>query len=344
MAENEGRGLDFRAPGGESPREVQARIRPLLAEIGRDGRDRLAVTHKARDPGDLCSGDGLADAGRAAAAPWRISPCTSTPWPRTARPRSGSSTCRWRIKLETRGPVLRPASAGHRPSAPRRRDRPGDRGGGPRPAPSSPAGRRCRDSTRAARADPAAAGCGGRCAFLARSSTRTGGRSTMSGATGAARCCWPPSRSSTRISSWSRSSPSAARQFAFELLPLLEAAAGARGLPTAVSLRDILVGQEQARAHRRDRRRGPPAVRPGAGAWRPAAGAARGHLSGRGARSPIACAIPAMSSSAAGDRRRRRRTARRFWSPPAAARSAHRCCAPPWPPGRPPRSPTRPGG
>ena len=47
MAEIEGRGLDFRAPGGESPREVQARIRPLLAELGRDGRDRLAVTHKA---------------------------------------------------------------------------------------------------------------------------------------------------------------------------------------------------------------------------------------------------------------------------------------------------------
>jgi broad specificity phosphatase PhoE len=47
MVENEGRGLDFRAPGGESPREVQARLRPLLAEFGRDGRDRLAVTHKA---------------------------------------------------------------------------------------------------------------------------------------------------------------------------------------------------------------------------------------------------------------------------------------------------------
>jgi broad specificity phosphatase PhoE len=47
MAEIEGRGLDFRAPGGETPREVQARLRPLLAEIGRDGRNRLAVTHKA---------------------------------------------------------------------------------------------------------------------------------------------------------------------------------------------------------------------------------------------------------------------------------------------------------
>jgi broad specificity phosphatase PhoE len=47
MLEIEGRGLDFRAPGGETPREVQARILPLLAEFGRDGRDRLAVTHKA---------------------------------------------------------------------------------------------------------------------------------------------------------------------------------------------------------------------------------------------------------------------------------------------------------
>ena len=46
MAELEGRGVDFRAPGGESPREVQARLAPLLAEIGRDGRGHLAVTHK----------------------------------------------------------------------------------------------------------------------------------------------------------------------------------------------------------------------------------------------------------------------------------------------------------
>ncbi len=43
----ENQGLDFRAPGGESPREVQARLDPLLMEIGRDGVDVLAVTHKA---------------------------------------------------------------------------------------------------------------------------------------------------------------------------------------------------------------------------------------------------------------------------------------------------------
>ena len=43
MAENEARGLDFRPPGGESPRDVQARLRPLLARL--DGRT-IFVTHK----------------------------------------------------------------------------------------------------------------------------------------------------------------------------------------------------------------------------------------------------------------------------------------------------------
>lgn len=42
----EAKGLDFRAPGGESPRDVQRRLGPLLAEIARDGRSTLAVTHK----------------------------------------------------------------------------------------------------------------------------------------------------------------------------------------------------------------------------------------------------------------------------------------------------------
>jgi probable phosphoglycerate mutase len=37
-------GLDFRAPGGESPREVQARVAPLLAEIA---EPTIIVTHKA---------------------------------------------------------------------------------------------------------------------------------------------------------------------------------------------------------------------------------------------------------------------------------------------------------
>jgi probable phosphoglycerate mutase len=42
----EAAGLDFRPPGGESPREVQARVQPLLAEIARSGRPTAAITHK----------------------------------------------------------------------------------------------------------------------------------------------------------------------------------------------------------------------------------------------------------------------------------------------------------
>jgi len=45
MAEWEGRGLDFRAPGGESPRDVQDRLRPWLAQVA-DSPATLAITHK----------------------------------------------------------------------------------------------------------------------------------------------------------------------------------------------------------------------------------------------------------------------------------------------------------
>ncbi len=40
-------GLDFRAPNGESPREVQARLKPLLARLAAEGRDTVLVSHKA---------------------------------------------------------------------------------------------------------------------------------------------------------------------------------------------------------------------------------------------------------------------------------------------------------
>jgi broad specificity phosphatase PhoE len=46
MAENEARGLDFRPDGGESPREVQARLQPWLDELAAGGDDTVAVTHK----------------------------------------------------------------------------------------------------------------------------------------------------------------------------------------------------------------------------------------------------------------------------------------------------------
>jgi probable phosphoglycerate mutase len=40
-------GLDFTAPGGETPRDVQERLRPLLAEIAASGQPTIAVAHKA---------------------------------------------------------------------------------------------------------------------------------------------------------------------------------------------------------------------------------------------------------------------------------------------------------
>lgn len=42
----EARGLDMRPPDGETPRDVQARLRPWLAERAHEGRDCLAIVHK----------------------------------------------------------------------------------------------------------------------------------------------------------------------------------------------------------------------------------------------------------------------------------------------------------
>lgn len=44
-ADAEARGLDFRAPGGESPRDVQERLKPLLRAIAAEGRPTGAVAH-----------------------------------------------------------------------------------------------------------------------------------------------------------------------------------------------------------------------------------------------------------------------------------------------------------
>lgn len=46
MAAAEARGLDFQPPGGESPRQVQDRLRPLLERLAATGRPAVAVTHK----------------------------------------------------------------------------------------------------------------------------------------------------------------------------------------------------------------------------------------------------------------------------------------------------------
>jgi len=46
LAERAAAGLDFQPPGGESPRQVQTRLQPLLAETARGGGMVGAVTHK----------------------------------------------------------------------------------------------------------------------------------------------------------------------------------------------------------------------------------------------------------------------------------------------------------
>ncbi len=46
MVAEEAKGLDFRPPGGESPRDVQERLKPLLTEIAASGRETAAITHK----------------------------------------------------------------------------------------------------------------------------------------------------------------------------------------------------------------------------------------------------------------------------------------------------------
>jgi broad specificity phosphatase PhoE len=48
MAANEARGLDFRPPGGETPREVRTRLESLLADLAAadDPGDVICVTHK----------------------------------------------------------------------------------------------------------------------------------------------------------------------------------------------------------------------------------------------------------------------------------------------------------
>ncbi len=45
MARNEARGLDFRPPGGESPRDVQGRIKTWLTGIAAEGKPTGAVAH-----------------------------------------------------------------------------------------------------------------------------------------------------------------------------------------------------------------------------------------------------------------------------------------------------------
>jgi len=46
LRENESRGLDFAPPEGESPRQVQRRLQPLLAKLAQDMVPCVAICHK----------------------------------------------------------------------------------------------------------------------------------------------------------------------------------------------------------------------------------------------------------------------------------------------------------
>jgi probable phosphoglycerate mutase len=46
IAAEEAKGLDFRPPSGESPRDVQRRAMPLLADIAASRQSTAAITHK----------------------------------------------------------------------------------------------------------------------------------------------------------------------------------------------------------------------------------------------------------------------------------------------------------
>lgn len=46
MSQNEARGLDLRPPEGESPRDLQDRLKPLLEEIGQERRPTGAICHR----------------------------------------------------------------------------------------------------------------------------------------------------------------------------------------------------------------------------------------------------------------------------------------------------------
>ena len=79
MTENEARGLDFQPQGGESPRQVQARLLPWLGEVAGRGDPTLAVAHKgviralvALATGWTMTGEAPVNLGRAAAHLFRL--------------------------------------------------------------------------------------------------------------------------------------------------------------------------------------------------------------------------------------------------------------------------------
>jgi len=73
FVQNERRGLDFRPPGGESPREVMARLARWLRRVGTQERDVVAVTHNGVLRALLALATGWDMLGK---APFKLRPAT----------------------------------------------------------------------------------------------------------------------------------------------------------------------------------------------------------------------------------------------------------------------------
>ena len=97
MGANEARGLDFRPPGGESPREVCARLQALLAELAADPQPVVAVCHK-----------GVIRAALVLATGWDM---RSKPPLRLARDRGCAVLCHGEGRVELGAPASLAAAA-----------------------------------------------------------------------------------------------------------------------------------------------------------------------------------------------------------------------------------------
>ena len=92
MTANEARGLDFRPPGGESPREVAARVRGLAAALAGEPGPVVAITHK-----------GVVRAALALATGWTM---LEKPPVRLAPAHALALVCRPDGRLELAGPPV----------------------------------------------------------------------------------------------------------------------------------------------------------------------------------------------------------------------------------------------
>jgi broad specificity phosphatase PhoE len=92
MAANEARGLDFRPPGGESPREVAERMRSLSAALAGEPSPVVAITHK-----------GVVRAALALATGWTM---IEKPPVRLARAHALALVCRPDGRVELAGPPV----------------------------------------------------------------------------------------------------------------------------------------------------------------------------------------------------------------------------------------------